>query len=205
MWHAAERPEAVEDIRAMRRRIIENVPPRELEREIKRGPGGLRDIEFAVQLLQLVHGRGDETLRVPGTLPALRALVGGGYVGRSDGETLLRGYRFLRTVEHRLQLQGLRRTHTVPAEPAAQRWLAAALGYTALPGSRRRRVVPRRLGRPRQRGTAAARQTALPPAARSRREGARRIAADDAGGRPAPAGGAGLRRPGRGRCATWRR
>jgi len=134
VWHAAERPEAVEDVRAMRRRIVENVPARDLEREIKRGPGGLRDIEFAVQLLQLVHGRADETLRVTGTLPALRALVNGGYVGRADGEALLRGYRFLRTVEHRLQLQGLRRTHTVPAEPAALRWLAAALGYTALPG-----------------------------------------------------------------------
>ncbi|MBM0235011.1 bifunctional [glutamine synthetase] adenylyltransferase/[glutamine synthetase]-adenylyl-L-tyrosine phosphorylase [Micromonospora sp. STR1_7] len=134
VWRAAERPEAVEDVRAMRRRIIDNVPPKELEREIKRGPGGLRDIEFAVQLLQLVHGRGDETLRAPGTLPALRALVAGGYVGRADGEALLRGYRFLRSVEHRLQLQGLRRTHTVPTEPAALRWLAAALGFTATPG-----------------------------------------------------------------------
>ena len=118
----------------MRRRIVENVPAREMEREIKRGPGGLRDIEFAVQLLQLVHGRADETLRVTGTMPALRALVSGGYVGRADGETLLRGYRFLRTVEHRLQLQALRRTHTVPADPAGLRWLAAALGYTAKPG-----------------------------------------------------------------------
>ena len=134
VWQAAERPQAVDDVRAMRRRIVDNVPPRDLEREIKRGPGGLRDIEFAVQLLQLVHGRADETLRVTGTLPALRALVSGGYVGRADGEALLRGYRFLRTVEHRLQLQGLRRTHTVPADPAGQRWLAAALGYTAVPG-----------------------------------------------------------------------
>ena len=66
VWQAAERPEAVEDVRAMRRRIIDNVPPKELDREIKRGPGGLRDIEFAVQLLQLVHGRGDETLRSRG-------------------------------------------------------------------------------------------------------------------------------------------
>ncbi|TDC60307.1 bifunctional [glutamine synthetase] adenylyltransferase/[glutamine synthetase]-adenylyl-L-tyrosine phosphorylase [Micromonospora sp. KC207] len=134
VWRAAERPEAVDDVRSMRRRIIDNIPPKELEREIKRGPGGLRDIEFAVQLLQLVHGRGDETLRVPGTIPALRALVAGGYVGRADGEALLRGYRFLRGVEHRLQLQGLRRTHTVPTEPAALRWLAAALGYAATPG-----------------------------------------------------------------------
>ncbi|MER7444145.1 bifunctional [glutamine synthetase] adenylyltransferase/[glutamine synthetase]-adenylyl-L-tyrosine phosphorylase [Micromonospora avicenniae] len=134
VWRAAERPEAVEDVRAMRRKIIDHVPPKELEREIKRGPGGLRDIEFAVQLLQLVHGRGDESLREPGTVPALRALVGGGYVGRADGEALLRGYRFLRGVEHRLQLQGLRRTHTVPTDPVALRWLAAALGYTATPG-----------------------------------------------------------------------
>jgi [glutamine synthetase] adenylyltransferase / [glutamine synthetase]-adenylyl-L-tyrosine phosphorylase len=134
VWHAAERPEAVEDVRDMRRKIIDNVPAREVEREIKRGPGGLRDIEFAVQLLQLVHGRIDETLREPGTLPALRALVAGGYVGRDDGETLLRGYRFLRSVEHRLQLQHLRRTHTVPDEPKALRWLATALGYKAMGG-----------------------------------------------------------------------
>ncbi|MBL7256399.1 bifunctional [glutamine synthetase] adenylyltransferase/[glutamine synthetase]-adenylyl-L-tyrosine phosphorylase [Paractinoplanes lichenicola] len=134
VWHAAERPEAVPDVRDMRRKIIENVPPGLVDREIKRGPGGLRDIEFAVQLLQLVHGRIDETLRGPGTIPALRALVAGGYVGREDGETLLRGYRFLRGVEHRLQLQQLRRTHTVPDDPDGLRWLAAALGYTALPG-----------------------------------------------------------------------
>jgi glutamate-ammonia-ligase adenylyltransferase len=134
VWHAAERPEAVADVRDMRRKIIDNVPANQLDREIKRGPGGLRDIEFAVQLLQLVHGRVDETLRSGGTLPALRALVAGGYVGRQDGETLLRGYRFLRGVEHRLQLQNLKRTHTVPDDPAAVRWLAGALGYTALPG-----------------------------------------------------------------------
>lgn len=139
VWHAAERPEAVEDVRAMRRRIIDNIPPKELAREVKRGPGGLRDIEFAVQLLQLVHGRGDETLRAAGTMPALRALVAGGYVGRADGEALLRGYRFLRYVEHRLQLQSLRRTHTVPDATTpegrtAMRWLAHALGYTGSPG-----------------------------------------------------------------------
>ncbi|MFI5838593.1 bifunctional [glutamine synthetase] adenylyltransferase/[glutamine synthetase]-adenylyl-L-tyrosine phosphorylase [Catenuloplanes sp. NPDC051500] len=134
IWHAAERPEAVADVRAMRRRIIDQVPPKQKDREIKRGPGGLRDIEFAVQLLQLVHGRVDESLRVGGTVPALRALVNGGYVGRQDGETLLRGYRFLRAVEHRLQLQHLSRTHTVPADVDAQRWLAQSLGYAPLPG-----------------------------------------------------------------------
>jgi glutamate-ammonia-ligase adenylyltransferase len=136
IWQAAERPEAVDDVRAMRRRIIENVPPAEREREIKLGPGGLRDIEFAVQLLQLVHGRGDEALRSRSTLDALEALTDGGYVGREDGVALGRAYRFLRTVEHRLQLQRLRRTHTVPdghtlEGAAALRWLAQALGFRA--------------------------------------------------------------------------
>jgi glutamate-ammonia-ligase adenylyltransferase len=131
IWHAAERPEAVAEVRAMRRRIIDAVPKNELDREIKRGSGGLRDIEFAVQLLQLVHGRIDETLRSPSTLEALTALTDGGYVGRVDGEALGRAYRFLRTVEHRLQLQRLRRTHTVPDDPEALRWLAHALGYRA--------------------------------------------------------------------------
>ncbi len=131
IWHAAERPEAVPDIRAMRQRIIEAVPKAERDREIKRGPGGLRDIEFAVQLLQLVHGRADETLRSPSTLDALRALSHGGYVGRAMAESLDRAYRFLRTIEHRLQLQKLRRTHLVPADAEGQRWLAHALGYRA--------------------------------------------------------------------------
>jgi len=129
VWHAAERPEAVADIRAMRRRIIDAVPRDEVDREIKRGPGGLRDIEFAVQLLQLVHGRNDVSLRSASTIEALTALIDGGYVGRADGEALLRAYRFLRIVEHRLQLQRLRRTHTVPNDPAALHWLAQALGY----------------------------------------------------------------------------
>jgi [glutamine synthetase] adenylyltransferase / [glutamine synthetase]-adenylyl-L-tyrosine phosphorylase len=129
IWQAAERPDAVEEIRAMRRRIIESIPPAETPREIKRGPGGLRDIEFAVQLLQLVHGRADETLHSPSTLEALRALIAGGYVGLADGEQLIRAYRFLRVVEHRLQLQRLRRTHTVPDDPDELRWLAHALGY----------------------------------------------------------------------------
>ena len=129
IWHAAERPQAVEDVRAMRLRIVDAIPKAEVDREIKRGPGGLRDIEFAVQLLQLVHGRADERLRSPSTLPALRALTECGYVGLADGESLIRAYRFLRVVEHRLQLQRLRRTHTVPKDPVALRWLAHALGY----------------------------------------------------------------------------
>ena len=71
--------------------------PDEAERQLKLGPGGLRDVEFAVQLLQLVHGRADERLRAPTTLSALAELTEGGYVGREDGEALHDAYAFLRT------------------------------------------------------------------------------------------------------------
>jgi glutamate-ammonia-ligase adenylyltransferase len=118
VWQAAQRDDFVADVQAMRRRIVDNLPARDAEREIKLGPGGLRDIEFAVQLLQLVHGRADETLRDPGTLPALAALAGGGYVGRQDAASLAEAYRFLRVVEHLLQLRQLRRTHSLPTDPA---------------------------------------------------------------------------------------
>src|SRR5690606_21034005 len=88
--------------------------------------------------LQLVHGRGDESLRSGSTLEALAALTARGYVGREDGTALGNAYRFLRTVEHRLQLQRLRRTHTVPEgrtpEGAdALRWLAHAVGVSGEP------------------------------------------------------------------------
>ncbi|HLY34463.1 MAG TPA: bifunctional [glutamine synthetase] adenylyltransferase/[glutamine synthetase]-adenylyl-L-tyrosine phosphorylase [Jatrophihabitantaceae bacterium] len=129
VWIAAERPNFVADVQAMRRRVLEHLPPERAEREIKLGPGGLRDVEFAVQLLQLVHGRGDDALRVAGTLPALAALRDGGYVGRDDAVSLGDAYRFLRTTEHRLQLHRLRRTHTVPDDPRELQRLARSLGF----------------------------------------------------------------------------
>jgi [glutamine synthetase] adenylyltransferase / [glutamine synthetase]-adenylyl-L-tyrosine phosphorylase len=127
VWQAAQRPNFVADVQAMRRRVIGNLPAGEAARQLKLGPGGLRDIEFAVQLLQLVHGRTDESLREPGTLPALAALAQGGYVGRDDAATMAAAYRFLRSVEHLLQLRQLRRTHTLPEDPEALRRLGRAL------------------------------------------------------------------------------
>ena len=127
VWQASQRPHFVTDVQAMRRRVIGNLAPGEAPRQLKLGPGGLRDIEFAVQLLQLVHGRTDEALRERGTLPALAALAKGGYVGREDAATMASAYRFLRTVEHLLQLRQLRRTHTLPEDDAALRRLGRAL------------------------------------------------------------------------------
>ncbi|MGY1810920.1 bifunctional [glutamine synthetase] adenylyltransferase/[glutamine synthetase]-adenylyl-L-tyrosine phosphorylase [Blastococcus sp. SYSU D00669] len=129
VWKAGDRPGFVGEVQAMRRRVEENIPPAQADREIKLGRGGLRDVEFAVQLLQLVHGRVDPSLRVGGTLPALMALRAGGYVGRDDADTLIASYRFLRTVEHRLQLLRMRRTHLLPTDEQQLRWLARSLGY----------------------------------------------------------------------------
>ncbi|MDQ1701159.1 MAG: [glutamine synthetase] adenylyltransferase / [glutamine synthetase]-adenylyl-L-tyrosine [Frankiaceae bacterium] len=129
VWTAAERENFVPDVQAMRRRVEDNIPKSEADRELKLGPGGLRDVEFSVQLLQLVHGRGDDSIRSPNTLEALASLVAGGYVGRSDAAELAEAYRWLRTVEHRLQVQRMRRTHTIPADAETRRWLARAVGY----------------------------------------------------------------------------
>jgi glutamate-ammonia-ligase adenylyltransferase len=98
-------------------------------RQLKLAPGGLRDIEFAVQLLQLVHGRADASLRTPNTLEGLRSLAAGGYVDEGDANLFSDAYQFLRTVEHRLQLRRLRRTHVIPADTAQRRRLARAFGF----------------------------------------------------------------------------
>jgi glutamate-ammonia-ligase adenylyltransferase len=127
VWQAAHRDHFVEDVQAMRRRVEHSLPASRAGRELKLGPGGLRDIEFAVQLLQLVHGTTDEAIREPATLPALAALAQGGYVGRADAADLAAAYRFLRRTEHLLQLYRLSRTHTLPEDPAVLRRLGRAL------------------------------------------------------------------------------
>lgn len=129
VWTAADRKGFVDAARAMRRRVLDHIPAKEADRQLKLGTGGLRDVEFAVQLLQLVHGRADETIRSATTLSALAHLTEHGYVGRADGEALHRAYTFLRTLEHRIQLHRLQRTHVLPADDAALRRLGRSLGY----------------------------------------------------------------------------
>ncbi|MBI3212482.1 MAG: bifunctional [glutamine synthetase] adenylyltransferase/[glutamine synthetase]-adenylyl-L-tyrosine phosphorylase [Mycobacterium sp.] len=128
VWMAYEREDFVADVQAMRRRVESLVPADVRDRELKLGTGGLRDVEFAVQLLQLVHGRNDESLQVGSTVDALAALGEGGYVGRDDAANLTASYEFLRLLEHRLQLQRLKRTHMLPAPDDVEslRWLARA-------------------------------------------------------------------------------
>ncbi|POX40582.1 bifunctional glutamine-synthetase adenylyltransferase/deadenyltransferase [Streptomyces sp. Ru73] len=133
VWQAAERENFIADVRQMRRRVVANIPAAQVDRELKLGPGGLRDVEFAVQLLQLVHGRSDATLRSATTLDALKALAAGGYVGRQDATALDAAYRFLRTLEHRIQLHKLRRTHLMPEDEQDLRRLARSLGMRTEP------------------------------------------------------------------------
>ena len=116
IWSSAECEGFVESVQAMRRRVTENIPEADRDRQIKLGPGGLRDVEFTVQLLQLVHGRGDETVRTRATTDSLAALSSGGYIGRKDAEEFGRNYRWLRLLEHRIQLFRLRRTHLMPRD-----------------------------------------------------------------------------------------
>ncbi|WP_367323685.1 bifunctional [glutamine synthetase] adenylyltransferase/[glutamine synthetase]-adenylyl-L-tyrosine phosphorylase [Streptomyces sp. HUAS ZL42] len=146
VWKAAERENFVTDVQKMRRRVVENIPAAEIERELKLGPGGLRDVEFAVQLLQLVHGRTDASLRSGTTLDALQALAAGGYVGRDDGTQLDEAYRFLRSMEHRIQLYRLRRTHLVPEDEADQRRIGRSLGLRTDPVAELNREWKRHAG-----------------------------------------------------------
>ncbi|MFY9262852.1 MAG: bifunctional [glutamine synthetase] adenylyltransferase/[glutamine synthetase]-adenylyl-L-tyrosine phosphorylase [Arcanobacterium sp.] len=128
VWSVAGRENFVEDSRAMRQRVESLLPAKDAPRALKLGKGGLRDVEFTVQLLQLVHGRTDPNLRVSSTLNAIAALSAGGYISRDSARVLAEHYRFLRTLEHRIQIQRFRRSHLVPTASTEWNRLARSLG-----------------------------------------------------------------------------
>jgi glutamate-ammonia-ligase adenylyltransferase len=127
VWASAGRANFVESAQKMRERVMQYIPDNELNLEIKLGPGGLRDIEFTVQLLQLVHGKTDPTIHQRDTLSALAALTNAGYVGRTESAQFAKSYKFLRFLEHRIQLSDMRRTHLMPTTEAKLRPLARAV------------------------------------------------------------------------------
>lgn len=128
VWSAADREGFVDNARTLRQRAEALVPAADSDRELKLGAGGLRDVEFTIQLLQLVHGRTDESIRIADTVGAIRALSDGGYVARTDARDLTHCYCFLRTVEHRAQLARMRRTHMIPSSGHELRRIARAMG-----------------------------------------------------------------------------
>jgi glutamate-ammonia-ligase adenylyltransferase len=128
---------AVADIHAVKRRIDAQArEPRSADPlaaiagyNVKLGRGGIREIEFLVQTLQLVWGGRDPALRVPATLEALRLLARAGHLGRRTAAALAAAYRFLRRTEHRLQMVADRQTHSLPDRPEAMAAVAVFLGY----------------------------------------------------------------------------
>lgn len=128
VWSSASRDGFVESVQKMRERVTAHIPADQVDVQLKLGPGGLRDVEFTIQLLQLVHGQLDPAVRQGGSLLALIALADQGYIGRAEGMEFARDYRFLRLLEHRLQLTQLRRTHLMPRDEEALRVLARATG-----------------------------------------------------------------------------
>lgn len=137
VWEAASKEGFVDGTQAMRRRVETNLPSKQRQENLKLGPGGLRDVEFTIQLLQLVHGRTDPSVRIRNTLLAIEALTAGGYIARSDAQALSHAYRFLRVVEHSAQLISMRRTQVLPGR--AEGWRRIGRG-----------IDPQRFGRPEQ-------------------------------------------------------
>ncbi|GAA1676517.1 glutamate-ammonia-ligase adenylyltransferase [Citricoccus zhacaiensis] len=134
VWTSSERDGFVSSVQQMRRRVLDNIAHQNRDREIKLGAGGLRDVEFTVQLLQLVHGKTEDSVRVRNTLDAIDALENSSYIGRSDAESFAGAYRYLRLLEHRIQLVHLRRTHLMPDKPHALWVLARAAKGPGEPG-----------------------------------------------------------------------
>lgn len=127
VWSSASRENFVESVQRMRERVTEFIPANEIDLQLKLGPGGLRDIEFTVQLLQLVHGRTDDSVRQRDTIGAIHALAQGGYIGRSEASEFAAHYRFLRLLEHRIQMSEMRRTHLMPTSETKRRAIARSV------------------------------------------------------------------------------
>ncbi len=118
-------PSDAEKIRAMRHRLEETAT----DRNLKRGYGGTVDTEFLVQMLQLKHGGGDESIRVPGTIAALTALEAGGYLSSDDAEFFRQGYRFQRSIEAHIRLMNAAGRHELPRDGRELAKLAYLMGY----------------------------------------------------------------------------
>src|SRR5712664_1920629 len=123
-------PDLLDEIAKIKRRIERDVVRSDaLERDVKLGRGGIREIEFVTQTLQFIHGGRHIFLQETSTLDALGGLSRLELIPRKEVVDLDRAYRFLRQVEHRLQIEAEQQTHTVPREPVALTRLARSLGF----------------------------------------------------------------------------
>jgi [glutamine synthetase] adenylyltransferase / [glutamine synthetase]-adenylyl-L-tyrosine phosphorylase len=125
-------PDLLEEIANIKHRIERDVVgPEKLDRDVKLGRGGIRDIEFVVQTLQLIHGARNPFLQEPSMLKALRALRELDLLPPDEVLALDNAYRFLRRVEHRLQIEAEQQTHTVPDEADPLSRLARSLRFSS--------------------------------------------------------------------------
>lgn len=119
----------IADMKEMKVRVEAQLGKKVGPGNVKLGRGGIREIEFLVQVLQLVHGGRDDRVRGRGSLRTMANLTAAGYLPGDEGEALARAYRFLRNVEHKIQIVHQRQTHTLPSEAREQETLARRLGY----------------------------------------------------------------------------
>ncbi len=124
---------AIEDIHSIKRQINQHKLKPEnaglLGHNIKLGRGGIREIEFFAQTQQLIFGGRDATLRAPGTCDALRALAAAGRIGEDAADEMTDAYRFLRKLEHRLQMVDDRQTHILPTSDEGMTQIAGFMGF----------------------------------------------------------------------------
>lgn len=131
VWERPFDAEAIRSVRAMKAQTEHHATVNDGPLDLKRTPGGIRDIEFSAQLLQLVHGPLDPALRVGGTIPALTALAEGGYVDGDDASRLRDSYVLFRRIEHAVQLDEGHQTHAVPSDPDARRRVSRMIGLSS--------------------------------------------------------------------------
>ena len=122
--------DAYDGLRDIHRQISEQGRRQDYRPNIKLGPGGIREIEFVVQALQLVRGGREPALRIRGTLAALAAIEERGLLPAAGIAALRDAYVFLRNVEHRLQYRDDRQTQTLPTDPGELAALAGAAGFS---------------------------------------------------------------------------
>jgi [glutamine synthetase] adenylyltransferase / [glutamine synthetase]-adenylyl-L-tyrosine phosphorylase len=126
-------PDLLDEIAGIKRRIEREVTRADtIDRDVKLGRGGIREIEFVVQTLQFIHGGRQIFLQETGTLNALRALSRLELIPHQEIVDLDRAYRFLRTVEHRLQIEAEQQTHTLPRDRSAVARLARSLNFDSV-------------------------------------------------------------------------
>ena len=150
VWRRAVDPHLADEMSALLMRARAEAGPG-VEDDLKLGPGGIREVEFFAQSLQLVWGGAEPRVRTTNTIDALRRLRGRGYVTEGEERDLSDAYLWLRRAEHRVQFATGRQTHSIPGDPVALERLGRSLGYSGAAAFTRdldavRSVVSRRFG-----------------------------------------------------------